>query len=90
MELWIQIGLITLGALISLAVLVTALCRRRGIGGLLSSGVQGLLTLGAVHLLGGFFPVSLGVGWLTAGTAALLGIPGVTTLLLLNVILPPL
>lgn len=48
------------------------------------SGLWGLLSLCAVNLSAAFTGVSLGFGWLSGGTAAVLGAPGVVGLLLLN------
>lgn len=86
MSNWLRIGLIGLACLIGLAVLAAAVRSRRPLRSLLGSGIQGLCALGLVNFLGAFTNVAMGVGWLSAGTAAVLGIPGVTALLLLNVI----
>lgn len=90
MERWTQIGWMAVAGIAVLAVLLAALRSRRPLRSLFSSVVQGYLGLGLVHVLGGFFPVSLGFGWLTLGTCSVLGLPGIVLLLLLNVIFPPL
>lgn len=48
------------------------------------SGMWGIMSLCAVNLSAVFTGVSLGFGWLSGGTAALFGPPGVVGLLLLN------
>lgn len=48
------------------------------------SGLWGLLSLCVVNFSAAFTGVSLGFGWLSGGTAAVLGAPGVVGLLLLN------
>ena len=84
MSEWLRIGWIVLACVIGLAVLVAAVRSRRPLRSLFGSGLQGLCALGLVNFLGAFTNVAMGVGWLTAGTAAALGIPGVIALLLLN------
>ena len=56
---------------------------RRAVGGVLT----GLFTLAVVNLTGMFTGVSLPVSPLTIGVSGVAGIPGVTMLLLLNLIL---
>ncbi len=90
MERWTQIGWMVVAGIAAGAVLMAALWSRRPLRSLFSSAVQGYLGLGIVHILGGFFPVSLGFSWLTVGACGVLGLPGVVMLLLLNVIFPPL
>ena len=48
------------------------------------SGAWGLASLCAVNLSAVFSGVSLGFGWLSGGVAAVLGVPGVVGLLVLN------
>lgn len=55
---------------------------RRAIGGILT----GLFTLAVVNLTGMFTGVSLPLSPLTIGVSGVAGIPGVTLLLLLNLI----
>ncbi len=56
---------------------------RHAVGGVL----VGLCTLAAVDLTGAFTGVSLPISPLTIGVSGVAGIPGVTLLLLLNLIL---
>ena len=86
MQQWVWIGVIGYIVVSILLILVTALFRCRSSVGLFRSAIQGVLALGAVHLLGGIFPVSLGIGWLSLGAAWIYGLPGVVCLLLLKVI----
>ena len=51
---------------------------------IIRSRLWGLMALCAVNLSAAFTGVSLGFGWLSGGTAAVLGAPGVVGLLLLN------
>ncbi|HEX3016798.1 MAG TPA: pro-sigmaK processing inhibitor BofA family protein [Caproicibacter sp.] len=55
---------------------------RRAVGGILT----GLFTLVAVNLTGMFTGVSLPISPLTIGVSGVAGIPGVTLLLLLNLV----
>lgn len=89
MSLWLQILLWCLGGGIAVAILAAAVRSGHPLRSLLGAGVQGLCALGLVNLLGAFTKVSLGVGWLSAGTGVLMGVPGVVCLLLLKVIFPP-
>ena len=50
----------------------------------LKSCVWGMASLLLVNLSAVFTGISLGFGWLSGGTAALLGVPGVVGLLVLN------
>ena len=85
---WVQGILWTVAVLAALMILVAAGKSRRPLRGVLASGVQGLCALGAVNLFGAFAQATLGVSWLTVGTAFGLGIPGVISLLLLKLIFP--
>lgn len=72
------------GGAAALAVLVAAIRSKRPLRQLLVGAIQGLCALAAVNVAGAFTGVSLGIGALSLTTAGLLGIPGVTTLLLLQ------
>lgn len=74
------------GAGILLAVLIALFHSGRPVRGLLGSSVQGICALAAVNVAGTFTGVSLGLNWLTGGVCAVLGIPGVITLLLLKLL----
>lgn len=74
------------GAGILLAVLIALFRSGRPVRGLLGSSVQGICALAAVNVAGTFTGVSLGLNWLTGGVCAVLGIPGVITLLLLKLL----
>ncbi len=90
MERWTQIGWVVVASITILAVLIAAFWSRRPLRSLFSSAVQGYLGLGLVHVLGAFFPVSLGFSLVTIVSCGILGVPGVVMLLILNVIFPPL
>lgn len=53
----------------------------------IQSAVLGWLALLAVHGCSAWTGIGLGFGWLTCGVAGLFGVPGVTMLLILNLIL---
>ena len=64
-----------------LALLITLLVSGRPLRRLLTTAVQGICALAAVNVTGVFSGVTLGIGWLTGGTAVFLGLPGVIGLL---------
>lgn len=84
MSLWLQIVLWCVCGIIAAVMLIAFIRTKRPVSGLMTSGLQGLCALAAVDLVGMFTGVSLGFGWLSLGVSALLGIPGVITLLLLR------
>lgn len=86
MDGW-KIGVIIFAALTALFVGIAAVRGGKPAHQVTRSAISGLGALGLVHLLGAFSGIGLGVGWFTGGTACLLGVPGVVTLLLLNIIL---
>lgn len=60
---------------------------RRPVRSLLGSALQGVCALAAVNVTGLLTGVTLGVNWLSAVCCTVLGVPGVITLLMCNVIL---
>ncbi len=82
-----KIGVIIVATLTALFVWIAAVRGGKPVHQVTRSAFSGLGALGLVHLLGAFSGIGLGVGWFTGGTAFLLGVPGVITLLLLNLIL---
>ena len=88
MDLWIQIGLIAVLVLTAIAVFTAAVRSDKPLRRLFSSGVQGLVAIALVNVTAGLTGVSLGFSWLTAGCGALLGVPGVIGLVLMQIILP--
>ena len=54
---------------------------------ILQSALWGWLALIAVHVSAGWTGIGLGFSWLSCGTASVLGLPGVITLMLMNVLL---
>ena len=77
--MWIAVGVVA-----AVAVIVAAVRGKKPLRQLAAGAVQGLCALAAVNVAGAFTGVSLGIGWLSLAAAGLLGIPGVTTLLLLQ------
>ncbi len=86
--LWLQIALITALVLSAIAVFTAAVRSDKPLRRLCASGVQGLGAIALVNVTAGLTGVSLGFSWLTAGCGALLGVPGVIGLVLMQIILP--
>lgn len=59
----------------------------RPVRSLLGSALQGVCALAAVNVTGLLTGVTLGINWLSAACCMVLGVPGVVTLLMCNVIL---
>ena len=86
MGTWLTIGLYGIAAAVCLWMLVTLIKSKRPVRGLLGSALQGACALAAVNVTGMFTGVSLGINVFTGAVSAVLGVPGVITLLLLKVI----
>lgn len=86
MRVGILVGFWTVAAAVSLAVFVALVRGGRPIRRAVNGAVQGLGALLAVNVAGIFTGVSLGLNALTAGACAVLGVPGVVTLLVLKTI----
>lgn len=86
MSVWLMVLLSCLGAAGTLWILVTLIRSRKPIRGLLGSTLQGACALAAVNVTGMFTGVSIGLNLFSALSCAILGVPGVITLLLLKVI----
>lgn len=88
MTLWLQIGLMAALVLAAIAVFTAAVRSGKPLRRLFGSGLQGLGAIALVNVTAGLTGVSLGFSWLTAGCGALLGVPGVIGLVLMQIILP--
>ncbi len=88
MKLWMQIGLIAALVLTAITVFTVAVRSDKPLRRLFVSGIQGLGAIALVNVTAGLTGVSLGFSWLTAGCGALLGVPGVIGLLLMQILLP--
>lgn len=88
MSLWLQIGLFAALVLTAIAVFTAAVRIGKPLRRIFSSGLQGLGAIVLVNATAGLTGVSLGFSWLTAGCGALLGVPGVIGLVLMQIILP--
>lgn len=86
--LWLQIGLIAVAVLTSIAVFTAAVRSGSPLRRVFGSGLQGLGAIALVNVTAGLTGVSVGFSWLTAGCGALLGVPGVIALVLMQIILP--
>ena len=60
---------------------------RRPVGSLLLTALSGIAALFAVNLLGTVLPVDLPVNWVTVGTGALAGVPGIVGALILQTVM---
>ena len=74
-------------AAVTLAVLITLFKSGKPLRNALSSAAGGVLSILAVDALGMFTGVTLALNPLTLGTGAVLGVPGVITLLTLKALL---
>ena len=74
-------------ATVTLAVLVALFKSGKPLRGALSSAASGVLSLMAVDAVGMYTGVTLALNPLTLGTGAVLGVPGVITLLTLKAVL---
>lgn len=81
----IIIAVVAIGALILLFQLLKAPLKI--LLKILLNGLMGFVILFVVNWLGGFVGVSLGINWVNALVAGILGVPGVVLLLLLKYLL---
>lgn len=86
MAWWALALLYGVGAVLGLVLLVALFRTGQPVRSLLSSTLQGACALAAVNVTGALTGVSLGLNWLSGVACAALGVPGVTTLLLLKLI----
>lgn len=84
--MWLMVLLWGLAGAAALALLIALFRSGRPVRGLLAGVIQGACALAAVNVTGMFTGVSLGLNPFTAVVSGALGVPGVITLLLLNVI----
>ena len=85
--MWMMALLIALGVLLLAVVFAAMLRQGKPLRRLFASGLQGLAAIAVVDLVAAYSGVSLGLSWLSLGGSLVLGVPGVITMLLLNVIL---
>ena len=79
--------LVVVGLAVSAAIMVVLVRSGKPVRGLLSSAIQGLAALVVVNITGAFTGVSLGLGPFSGGVAAVLGIPGVISMVLVKTML---
>jgi len=79
-------GLWVIGGMIALAVLIGACLTRRPLRALCGSALEGICALAAVNLFSAFSGVTLGVTTFSVTVSSVLGIPGVATLLVMQVL----
>lgn len=85
---WLQIVLTVVFSLAAIAVFTAAMRGSHPLRRLFNSGLQGIGALALVNATAGVTGVSVGFSWLAAGCGALLGIPGIIGLVLMQIILP--
>lgn len=86
-EPWLRTALVAVGIGTLVAVFTSMFRSGKPLRRLFGSCVQGLCAIAAVNVAAMFTGVSLGFSWLSTGTCAALGVPGVVTMLLLKVIM---
>lgn len=69
-----------------IALVVILIFKGKAIKSILKSSITGLLGVGIINALGGITGVTLSLNLFTIVTSALLGIPGIATLLLMRYI----
>ena len=79
-------GLWVIGGIIAAAVLVGACLTRRPVRSLCGSALEGICALAAVNVFSVFSGVTLGVTTFSLAVSCVLGIPGVATLLVMQVL----
>lgn len=85
---WLQIGCTAVLIVAAVALFAVIVRCEKPLRRLFSSGLQGLGAIALVNVSAGLTGVSVGFSWLTAGCGALLGVPGVIGLVLMQIILP--
>ena len=84
---WLSAALIAVGILLTTVVFIAMFRDGKPLRRLIGSAAQGIGAIIAVNLAATYSGVSLGLSWLSAVGCALLGVPGVVSMLLLKVIL---
>ena len=87
MSLWLQILVYGTGVGLVIAVFVGIMHTKRPVRAFVGSGAQGICALAAVNVAGAFTGVSLGLNLLTGLCCAVLGIPGVISLLIMKLLM---
>ena len=88
MSMWLMVVLWCVAGGIALTMLIALFRSGTPLRGLLGCTLQGACALAAVNVAGMFTGVSLGINLFSGVTCAVLGVPGVITLLLLKLIFP--
>ena len=86
MSLALKASLVLIIGIFSIVFLLTLVFSKNSIRSIFLCALQGLCSLFAVNLIGLTMDVSLAVNWFSLGVSALLGTPGVITMLLFNLI----
>ena len=86
MSVWLTCCVWGALSIVTITMLVVLLKTRKPFSSLLRSASQGICAMLAVNLVGIASGVSIGFGWFSMLFASLLGIPGVITMLLMELI----
>ncbi len=82
----LKVALVAAVCIAATPIALTAVTAKRGFSALILSALQGTVAVFAVNLVGLATGISLAVNWYSLGAGALMGAPGVISMLLLNVI----
>ncbi len=82
-----QLGMLAIGVLLLVVVIRLLLKPLRCLGKLVLHIVFGFIALFVFNFLGGFFGLALGISWLNAIIAGILGVPGIILLLIVKYII---
>ena len=86
MSLALKASLVLIIGIFSIIFLLTVVFAKHSIRSIFLCALQGICSLFAVNLIGLSCDVSLAVNWFSLGISALLGTPGVITMLIFNLI----
>ena len=86
MSIGLKIVLVTALVLAGLVLLFSLAFVRRPIRSVLAGGIQGVCALAAVNIAGAFTGVSLGVNLFSGAVCMILGVPGVVSMLIANLL----
>ena len=86
MPIGLKVAVYVVCGTVIMAVCVALFRTQKPLRYLLASLVEGVCAMAAVDVVGIFTGISLGFGWFSMGCCAVLGIPGVVSMLLMRAI----
>lgn len=86
MDMWLKVLLYALAGIGGVWIVFTLLYKGKPLRRLFGGAFQGACALAAVNVTGMFTGISIGISTFSAIACGALGVPGVITMLLLNVI----